>query len=69
MKTAIYKYEGPGTYMGAVVIVINSTLKRAVNQINSILVLQGLSKDAREDNVVKVDIVSGTEVYSYNGDY
>lgn len=69
MKTAIYKYEGPGMYMGAVVIVINSTLKRAVNQINGILVLQGLSEDAREDNVTKIDIESGTKVYSYNGDY
>lgn len=69
MKTAIYKYEGPGMYMGAVVIVISASLKRAVNQINGILVLQGLSEAACEDNVMKIDIEPGTEVYTYNGDY
>ena len=68
MKTAIYKYEGPGIYMGATVIVIESSLRRATTHINKILLTIGLST-VDEEKIEKIDIVSGKEVFFENGDY
>lgn len=69
MKTAIYKFYGKDIWLGSTVIVINSSLNRAINQINDILEENSLPRDACESNVEKVEIVSGKEVYVDNGDY